>query len=295
MERKYADIEGDGGSDILGQVISQQERLAERMKEIGQVIAISSGKGGVGKSALTSNLAAALADEGFRVGALDADLNGPTLTKMLDARNQNLYLKPDGVEPAIGVLGVKVMSMDLFLESYDTALSWKHATGLAEDAFVWRGTIETSTIREFLADTIWGELDYLLVDLPPGANHLSTLARWIPGITGLAVTIPSGISQLVVKKSVRAVQESGGKLLGLVENMAGYVCPECSQISPLFNSKPKGQRMANSLGLPLLSSIPFDPRLALGCDEGKPLVLTHPNSPSVGEIKLLANKLRELS
>jgi ATP-binding protein involved in chromosome partitioning len=291
MERTYADIEGDGGSDILGQVISQQERLAERMQQIGQVIAISSGKGGVGKSALTSNLAATLADEGFRVGALDADLNGPTLAKMLDARNQNLYLKPGGVEPAIGVSDVKVMSMDLFLESYDTALSWEHMTGLAEDVFVWRGTIETTTIREFLADTIWGELDYLLVDLPPGADQLSTLARWIPGITGLAVTIPSRVSQLVVKKSVRAVQESGGKLLGLVENMAGYVCPECSQISPLFNRKPRGRRIAKSLGLPFLSSIPFDPQLALGCDEGKPIVLTHPNSPSAGEIKLLASKL----
>jgi ATP-binding protein involved in chromosome partitioning len=278
MTKTYNEIQGDGGSDILGQVVSQQERLADRMRGIRRVIAVMSGKGGVGKSALTANLAVALANQGWAVGALDADLNSPTLAKMLGARHQQLFFTQDGVEPAIGVVGVKVMSMDLFLETDETPLSWQRLEGLAADSFVWKDTMETTAVREFLADTDWGELDCLLIDLPPGVERFSTISRWIPDLEGLTVTIPSAISQLVIKKSIRAVQETGRNLIGLVENMSGYVCPECGTIGPLYSSSLSGEEVASSLGIPFLGSIPFDTLLAQACDEGIPFILDHPET-----------------
>lgn len=278
MTRTYTEITGDGGSNVLEQVVAQLESLEDRMRNVKRVIALMSGKGGVGKSTLTANLAAAIADRGWRVGALDADLEASTLAKMLGASGQDLGLRHDGVEPAVGIAGVKVMSMDLFLDSDETALTWQHLEGLAEDSFVWRGVMETTTLREFLADTIWGELDFLLVDLPPDTQHFSTITRWIPTATGLTVTIPSAVSHLVVKKSINAVKAAGGRLIGLIENMSGYVCPECSTLSPLFDADPRSEHEAESLGLPFLGSIPFDPRMTHGCDEGLPFVLSHPDT-----------------
>lgn len=292
MTKTYAEIPGDGGSDILGQVISQQERLADRMKDIRRVIAVMSGKGGVGKSALTANLAAVLANLGWRVGALDADLNSPTLAKVLGARHQQLFLTPDGVEPAIGVAGIKVMSMDFFLETDETPLSWQRPDGLAADSFVWKNTMETTVVREFLADTDWGELDCLLIDLPPGVERFSTISRWIPDLEGLTVTIPSAISHLVIKKSIRAAQDTGGILIGLVENMSGYVCPECDKISPLYTNSSNGEQVASSLGIPFFGSIPFDTRLAQDCDEGLPFVLNHPETPSAHELVNVVERIR---
>ncbi|MFQ5592819.1 MAG: P-loop NTPase [Anaerolineae bacterium] len=291
MSRTYADMAGDGGSDILGQVVAQRERLTARMAGVRHVIAVLSGKGGVGKSALTANLAAAFADQGWRVGALDADLNGPTLAQMLGARGQALRILSDGVEPAIGAAGVRVMSMDLFLETDETPVSWRHFEGLAEDAFVWQGTMETTTVREFLADTIWGGLDLLLIDLPPGTERFSTLSRLIPKLAGVTVTIPSAVSHLVVKKSARAVQGSDGRLLGLLENMAGYVCPSCWQVGPLFGREAEGKQIADALELPFLGSIPFDPRLTRACDEGVPFVLQHAGTPTADALTEVAKRL----
>ena len=184
MVKTYADISGDGGSGVLEQVVAQRERLAARLADVKRIVAVLSGKGGVGKSALTANLAAVLADRGLRVGALDADLSGPTLAQMIGARGQTLRLSSEGVEPAIGAAGVMVMSIDLLLETDDTPVDWRSLKGLAEDTFVWRGTMETTAVREFLTDTIWGELDILLIDLPPGVERFSTLARLIPKLGG---------------------------------------------------------------------------------------------------------------
>jgi ATP-binding protein involved in chromosome partitioning len=293
--KSYAEISGDGGSDILGQVVAQRERLAARMADVNHIIAIISGKGGVGKSALTANLAATLADQGWRVGALDVDLNGSTLVRMLGAKGQSLCFRSDGVEPAVGAAGVKVMSLDLFLTVDETPVIWQHPGGLAEDAFVWQGTMETTAVREFLADTLWGELDFLLIDLPPGTERFATLARLVPKTVGLSVTIPSAVSHQIVRRSVRAAQEANSKLLGLVENMAGYVCPSCYEIEPLFSQEPGGEVLADSLGLPFLGSVPFDSRLTRACDEGLPFVLSYPDAPTAHALRGVTEGLvREL-
>ena len=157
-------------SNVLGQVLVQRERVAARLAHIQRVVAVMSGKGGVGKSALTANLAAALAMQGRAVGVLDADIHGASAAAMLGARGQRVMIGPDGARPAIGVADVRVMSMDLFLNDDDTPVTWRHSGGLAADTFVWRGTLEANALREFLADTDWGQLDYLFVDMPPGAE-----------------------------------------------------------------------------------------------------------------------------
>src|SRR5258705_456863 len=167
--KRYRDIAGDGGSNIVGQVEAQQARLVARRKDVRAIVAVVSGKGGVGKSSVTANLAGAFALGGARVGVLDADLNGPTMAKMLGVRGRTLEVGPGGVEPPAGALGIRVMSMDLLLADDATPLTWD-APSQAE-AHTWRGTMEANALREFLADTAWGALDMLLIDLPPGRRR----------------------------------------------------------------------------------------------------------------------------
>jgi ATP-binding protein involved in chromosome partitioning len=274
----YRDLAGDGGSNIAGQVAAQQSRLAARMAPIRATVAIVSGKGGVGKSSVTANLAAALARRGLAVGVLDADLNGPSMGKMLGVRGQALRVEADGVRPALSAEGIRVLSMDLLLPGDDTPVVWDAPT--QAEAHTWRGTMEGTALREFLADTAWGPLDMLLLDLPPGADRLPTLLDLLPGLTGaVVVTIPSGVSHLVVRKAMTLARERGARLLGLVENMAGYVCPTCGAVGPLFEG-PGGETTAAQHGLPFLGRVPFDPRLAAAADRGRPFVLDHGESPT---------------
>ena len=276
--KSYRDIAGDGGSNIAEQVVAQQARLAARMAPIRASVAVVSGKGGVGKSSLTANLAGALAGRGLRVGVLDADLNGPSIGKMLGVRGQTLRAGPAGMEPAVSAEGIRVLSMDLLLPGDDTPVVWDAPTQV--EAHTWRGTMEGTALREFLADTAWGALDVLLIDLPPGADRLPTLLDLLPGLTGaVVVTIPSGVSHLVVRRAMTLARERGARLLGLIENMAGYVCPTCGTVGPLFDG-PGGEVTAAQHGLPFLGRVPFDPRLAAAADRGRPFVLEHGDSPT---------------
>ncbi|MFQ5882211.1 MAG: P-loop NTPase [Candidatus Methylomirabilales bacterium] len=180
--KKYRDIAGDGGSHVIQQVEEQIARLKARMAGIKTQLAVMSGKGGVGKSAVTANLAAAFAMRGSAVGILDADLNGPTIAKMMGVRGQRLGMGEEGVHPALGPLGIKVMSMDLLLPREETPVIWDAPT--QQDSFVWRATLEVSALREFLTDAVWGELDFLLIDLPPGTDRIWNIAGVLPEIDG---------------------------------------------------------------------------------------------------------------
>lgn len=287
----YRDIAGDGGSNIVEQVAAQQARLAARMAPIRASVAVVSGKGGVGKSSITANLAGALAARGLAVGVLDADLNGPSMGKMLGVRGQTLRVEPDGVRPALSAEGIRVLSMDLLLPTDDTPVVWDAPTQV--EAHTWRGTMEGTALREFLADTAWGALDVLLIDLPPGADRLPTLLDLLPGLTGaIVVTIPSAVSHLVVRRAMTLARERGARLLGLVENMAGYACPTCGTVGRLFEG-PGGEAMAAQHGLPLLGRVPFDPRLAAAADLGRPFVLDHGDTPAGRALAGLAGALVE--
>jgi ATP-binding protein involved in chromosome partitioning len=179
--------------------------------------------------------------------------------------------------------------MDLFLDGDDAPVTWRHAGGLAADTFVWRGALEANALREFLADTAWGALDYLLIDMPPGADRFETLVRLAPGLSGaLVVTIPSQVSHLVVRRAIAAARQVGARLLGLVENMAGSV--EAKTGHELF----PGKAFAADVAIPYLGQVPFDARLARTTDAGYPFVLEHSATPAGQAILALARNLEEL-
>ncbi|HXH84288.1 MAG TPA: P-loop NTPase, partial [Candidatus Tectomicrobia bacterium] len=263
--KRYRDVAGDGGSDIAGQVQAQQARLRERLAPVRAVIAVVSGKGGVGKSSLTANLAGAFALRGARIGVLDADVNGASMAKMLGVRGRRLAVGPDGVEPPAGALGIRVMSMDLLLPDDATPVAWSAPT--QAEAHTWRGAMEASALREFLADTAWGALDVLLLDLPPGTDRLAAVLGLLPAPAGaVVVTIPSDVSQLVVRRSITAAAGAGARVLGLVENMAGA-----------FRG-PASEALAAEAGIPFLGRVPFDPALAEAADRGEPYVAIAPDA-----------------
>jgi ATP-binding protein involved in chromosome partitioning len=291
--KAYRDIPGDSGSNVVGQINAQHERLRARMAKVGAKIAVLSGKGGVGKSIVVANLAVAFAKSGLRVGALDADINGPSLAKMLGVRGHRLEFSASGVQPARGPLGIRVLSMDLFLPADETPVLW---TGPTEsEGYLWRGAMEAATLREFLADTEWGELDLLLIDLPPGTDRIPGLLSLLPELRGVViVTLPSQVSQLIVSKSVTVAKDVlRAPILGLVENMAAHGCPGCGKESPLFAGEDSA-RMAERLAIPFLGRVPFDPVLTRCADEGTAALVSYPNAPASEALSRIAAAIGEV-
>jgi ATP-binding protein involved in chromosome partitioning len=279
--KRYKDIAGDGGSDIVGQVGAQQDRLRARLADVRAIVAVVSGKGGVGKSSITANLAGCFALAGRRVGVLDADLNGPTMAKMLGVRGRSLAVGSGGVEPPANALGIKVMSMDLLLAGDETPLVWQAPT--QDEAHTWRGTMEANALREFLADTAWGALDLLLVDLPPGTDRLATIIGLVPGLAGtVIVTIPSDVAHLVVRKSITVATQGAAPVLGLVENMAG-----------MFPGS-RGVDLARAAGIRLLGSVPFESALSLAADSGECFVAAHPATAAARALTGIAHAITEV-
>jgi len=277
--KRYRDIAGDGGSNVAGQVGAQQARLRRRLEPIRFVVAVVSGKGGVGKSTIAGGLACAFALGGWRVAVLDADLNGPSMAKVLGARGATLRVGAGEVEPPLGILGVRVMSMDLLLPGDAAPLVWDAPT--QAEAHTWRGTMEANALREFLADTAWGALDVLVLDLPPGTDRLATVVSLVPGLAGtILVTIPSDLSQLIVKKSITVARGSGVPVLGLVENMAG-----------LFPG-PDAEALAREAGIPFLGAVPFDRDLAVAADRGEPFVQTRADREAARALRAIAGRIR---
>jgi ATP-binding protein involved in chromosome partitioning len=249
----------------------EQQRLKQKMSKIKHKIAIISGKGGVGKSTVTVNLAMAFAMQGHanRVGILDADIHGPSIPKMLGLRGQRLQALAAGIIfPVTGPLGIKVVSMDFLLPSDDSPV-------------IWRGPLKMRAIQQFLSDITWGELDFLFVDLPPGTgDEPLSIMQLIPDMDGVViVTIPSEVSQIVVKKAVTFARQLGVPVIGIVENMSGFVCPKCGAEVNIFKTG-GGRKIAEDLDIPFLGSIPIDPEICVDSDDGKPFIVGHPESPA---------------
>lgn len=289
--KKYKDLLVDAGSDVESQLRDQTFRLHTRMAAIRHKVAILSGKGGVGKSTLTSNLAAALAEDGARVAVLDADLNGPALAKMLGVRGAPLRIGDEGAEPPEGPLGIKVLSMDHLLPRDEAPIQWKAPT--QEGNFVWRASAEVAALREFLSDTAWGPLEFLLIDLAPGTDKISSLVSLLPEIgAAIVVTLPTEVSHLTVRKSITLATELwGASTVGVVENMAAYRCAHCGHEERLFQG-PDSAAMARELGVSFLGRIPFDPRLAAAADRGVPYVQQEPGTPCATALRAVAAALR---
>jgi ATP-binding protein involved in chromosome partitioning len=259
----------------------QMEDIKKRMSNIKHKVAIISGKGGVGKSLVTVNLATSLAKTGKRVGVFDSDLTGPTVPKMLGIKGNRLQAGPAGIGPADGPLGIEVVSMDFLLPD-------------DESPVIWRGPLKMGAIRQFLGEVNWGKLDYLLVDLPPGTGDESlSILQLLPDIDGvIIVTIPSEVSQAVVKKSITFARRMKAPILGVIENMAGLICPHCGEKIDIF-SKGGGAKMSEEMGVDLLGSIPIDPRISSDSDEGTPFVINHSESPAAKEFSRIVAEIEK--
>ena len=253
--RTYNEVSGEDRSRLMSQVVAQRERVARRLESVGRVVAVMSGKGGVGKSYVSAALAVGAARRFTGgVGVLDADLRSPTVARLLDASGP-LRVREDGVEPATGRGGVRVVSTDLLLDE-GQPLRWREPE---TEQFVWRGVLEAGTLREFLSDVLWGPLDLLLLDLPPGADGVADLIALVADLAGaLIVTIPSDESRRSVARTMRSAMEAGIPLLGIVENMSGYSCGECAASGRLFDGT-AGADLSEEFDVPLLATVPFTP------------------------------------
>lgn len=267
---------------VVEQISDQMRKVQERMAGIRRKLVVMSGKGGVGKSMTTINLALALARCGYRVGVLDIDINGPCVPRMLGMAGQRMSITSEGAIPPTGPLGIKVGSMDFFLDAA-TPVRWKGPMDLSP---VWLGVMEMNVVREFLADIAWGELDYLLTDLPPGAaaDKPPVIAGFIPDLSGaIVVTTPSEVASDVVQKSVIYARDLGIRVLGMIENMSRYRCPSCGAEHDLFEGNTEA--LCEALDIPLLGRIPFDKAFAKTFDKGMPLLdETYPTIQQYQEI-----------
>jgi Mrp family chromosome partitioning ATPase len=243
-----------------------QQRKAN-LSKIKHKIAIISGKGGVGKSTVTANLAASFRQNSKKVGVLDADIHGPCIPKMLGLKGRTLTGGFDGkFLPVVGKMGIKVVSMDFLLEN-------------DEEPVIWRGPLKMRAIQQFITDVDWGELDYLFVDLPPGTgDEPLSVIQLIPDLDGvIIVTMPSEVSEAVVKKSVSFAKAAEVPVIGIIENMSGYVCPDCGKKVDIFKSG-GGKKIAQDLSVPYLGSIPIDPTVCSDADKGLPFIVENKES-----------------
>jgi len=231
------------------------EAKPKELNQIEKIIAVMSGKGGVGKSLVAGLLATAFARGGKDVGILDADITGPSIPKMfgLDARPSG---SETGILPVLSRSGIEIMSMNLLLPSED-------------EAVIWRGPLMSKAITQFWEEVLWGNLDYLIIDLPPGTGDAPlTVLQAIPISGVIDVFTPQELTEMIVKKAVRMAQKMNVRVLGVVENMSYLVLPETGKKLEVFG-RSKGEEMAKASGAPLLGSLPIDPELARLCDEGK--------------------------
>jgi ATP-binding protein involved in chromosome partitioning len=260
-----------------------QRRVRENMGKVKHKIAVISGKGGVGKSTFTVNLAIAFAAKGHmdRVGIVDADFHGPSVPKMLGVRGQMIQSDDGEILPVVGPLGIRIVSTEFILPDEKTPV-------------IWRGPLKMNAIRDFLSEIAWGELDFLFIDLPPGTgDEPLSIAQLLPDLDGVVVlTIPSQVSQLVVKKSVNFARRLNLPVIGIVENMSGFICPNCGAKVDIFQTG-GGKKIAEELNIPFLGSIPIDQSICEDADNGKPFILEHKDSPATKAFMEIVDKIEK--
>jgi len=268
----------------FAQKIAEDKAIRGNMDKIGRKILVMSGKGGVGKTTVTVNLANALVDSGCTVGILDTDLHGPNVAKMLGCEKEILTTENGGETfyPVEARPGLKVMSLAFAIDP--------------DSPIVWRGPMKIAAIRQFLAQANWGELDYLLIDSPPGTgDEQLTVCQTIPELTGtVIVTTPQEVAILDARRSESFSRKMGVAILGVVENMSGLICPHCAQEIDLFQ-KGGGQELAQKYGLEFLGAIPLDPATVVAGDLGKPVVLLDMDCPAKRALLDLAERVIEVT
>ncbi|MCF6178834.1 MAG: Mrp/NBP35 family ATP-binding protein [Geopsychrobacter sp.] len=268
------------GAQENDEMFQRRQALESRICSIKKRILVMSGKGGVGKSTTAVNLAIALSQQGHRVGLLDIDLHGPSLPKMLGLEN----VRPNGSEEGILPLefaGLKLMSIGFLLEK-------------TSDAMIIRGPMKHGTIQQLLADVVWGELDYLVVDCPPGTGDepLSAVQMLGSNAAAVIVTTPQDLALVDVEKSISFCQQLKLPIIGLIENMSGFICPHCNKRSDIFKSG-GGSKLAEKYAVPFLAQVPLDPRIVVAGDSGKPHILSHPESECSSALESVAEQAHQ--
>ena len=263
---------GDQGSSCnsADAKLAQQDIAINRsLGKIKNKILVMSGKGGVGKSTVAVNLALGLANRGYKVGLMDVDLHGPDICRMLNLtgsleapQNPN-----DLVPPLVYNDNVKVVSLEYMMPDRD-------------DAIIWRGPLKIQAIRQFVADMDWGELDYLIVDAPPGTgDEPLSIAQTIPNVQAVVVTTPQAVALADVRKSINFCKTVEMPIVGVVENMSGFICPHCEETVDIFSSG-GGEKTARDFDLPFLGRVPMDPRVVIAGDSGKPYLSSDEETPA---------------
>ena len=251
-------------------------RPKAKVGDVNRIIAVASGKGGVGKSTVAVNLALSLHQMGRKVGLLDADVYGPSLPTMLGLTERPRADEEKRIEP-LERHGIRVISMGLFVED--------------AKPIIWRGPMITKLLVEFVRNVIWGELDYLVIDMPPGTGDAQlTICQQVPLAGGVIVTTPQEVALLDVKRGVTMFREVGVSVLGVVENMSHHVCRKCGHSQDLFGSG-GGQAMAKRFGIPFLGSLPLVRELREGGDDGIPIVVSDPNHPQSAAFHAIAERM----
>ena len=264
---------------MTAQVRARGGMTSQAIPGIRNVVAVGAGKGGVGKSTTTVNLAIALAQKGARVGVMDADVYGPNLPQMLGIEMEPGAIELTADQKMIPPMahGVKALSIGMLVPK--------------DQAVIWRGPMLHSAVQQFMRDVAWGELDYLLVDLPPGTGDVAISLAQSVGVAGaVVVTTPQGVSVSDVRKAIAMFQKLNIPILGVVENMSTFACPHCSERTEIFG-RGGGAEIANDLKITLLGDVPIDTRVRIGGDEGTPVVVAAPDSPAAQAFSAIASKV----
>ncbi|MBU3937615.1 MAG: Mrp/NBP35 family ATP-binding protein [Proteobacteria bacterium] len=271
---------GCGSADAA--VAQQNTAIAASLDRIKNKILVMSGKGGVGKSTVSVNLALGLAGKGYKVGLMDVDLHGPDVVRMLGMNGRmDGELTKDGKMPPLQYNDkLKVISLESMMENRD-------------EAIIWRGPLKNQAIRQFIADVNWGDLDYLVIDAPPGTgDEPMTVAHTIKDAKALVVTTPQNIALADVRKSINFCKHVSMKIIGIVENMSGFVCPHCDKTVDIFKTG-GGEQLATEFSVPFLGRIPVDPRVVIAGDDGKPYLSSGGTSPAVQAFEAFLAKVEK--
>jgi len=254
-------------------------KVLNSLKKIKHVLIIMSGKGGVGKSTVAANLAVALSMRGYETGLMDVDIHGPNIPKMLKIEDAVITGDENGLFPVIVPPHLKVMSMAFLLQDRDSPV-------------IWRGPMKMGAIKQFIGDVKWGELDYLIVDLPPGTgDEPLSIAQLIPKADGsIVVTTPQEVALLDSRKSVNFSKSLKLPVIGIIENMSGMICPHCGERIDLFKVG-GGKKAAEDLDVPFLGSVPIDPKVVISSDDGMPIVLLDSDSEAAKAFVDIVNKI----
>ena len=259
--------------------IQEETALRNTLENIEHVIIVMSGKGGVGKSTVSSNLAMALSMQGFETGIMDIDITGPNIPKMFGVDGEKLMAVDHKLVPVQVPPSLKLISMAFLLGSPDTPV-------------MWRGPVKMGAIKQFITDVNWGKLDYLIIDMPPGTgDEALSIVQLIPKADGMViVTTPQDVALLDSRKSLMFAAETQIPIIGIIENMSGFVCPHCGEVTNIFKTG-GGESTAKDLNVQFLGRIPIEPGIVAAGDSGLPVVMNQPESASAKAFNEIVGKI----